>query len=348
MKAAGRNIDPVPFESEFSFSQAADTGMCTASFFAFNTTVTLQAFPGKKGPAGLRKAFLEARDACRHYERLFSRTLPHSDISQLNTAHREWVNIHPDTYELLCASLRYCEQSGGVFDITMGPVTRLWDFREGVLPAREDVEAALQHVSWRDIELFATSENAGDTFRARLADSRASVDVGGTAKGFIADALCELLESHGVASFALNLGGNVAVRGRKPDGSPWRVGVQNPHFKRTASTASQNVLGTINLLDASAVTSGTYERSFKRNGVLYHHILSTETGYPVETDLAGATVIARKSMDAEGYSTTLLALGKHDAAEFVRAHPAILCAYLVDTEGEVACAAQETSFCSDN
>ena len=88
-------------------------------------------------------------------------------------------------------------------------------------------------------------------------------------------------------------------------------------------------------MDASAVTSGTYERSFEHNGTTYHHILDPETGFPVQTDIAGATVVARTSLDAEGYSTTLLALGKERAVRFVREHPSIMAAYLADDEGRV-------------
>ena len=88
-------------------------------------------------------------------------------------------------------------------------------------------------------------------------------------------------------------------------------------------------------MDASAVTSGTYERSFEHDGATYHHILDPETGFPVQTDIAGATVVARTSLDAEGYSTTLLALGKEQAVRFVREHPSIMAAYLADDEGRV-------------
>ena len=87
--------------------------------------------------------------------------------------------------------------------------------------------------------------------------------------------------------------------------------------------------------DASAVTSGVYERRFERDGAFYHHILCPETGLPVETDAAGATVIARRSLDAEGYSTTLLALGIERGRAFAQSHPAILEAHFVDAAGKV-------------
>lgn len=155
--------------------------------------------------------------------------------------------------------------------------------------------------------------------------------MGGTAKGYIADAVGAILLQAGVHSFIVNLGGNVLAHGMKPDGNPWKIGLQDPRETRE----SGKILGAVPLMDASAVTSGTYERSFERGGTTYHHILDPETGFPVQTDIAGATVVARTSLDAEGYSTTLLALGKERAVRFVREHPSIMAAYLADDEGRV-------------
>ena len=155
------------------------------------------------------------------------------------------------------------------------------------------------------------------------------MDVGGIAKGWIADRLSALLAERGLDSFVVNLGGNVMARGQKPDGSPWRVGLQDPRDKGS-------IVGAVTVRDASAVTSGVYERCFERDGAFYHHILDPKTGFPVETDAAGATVVARRSIDAEGYSTTLLALGIERGLAFARERDAILGAYFVDRDGKVA------------
>ena len=153
--------------------------------------------------------------------------------------------------------------------------------------------------------------------------------LGAVAKGWIADRLSAVLAEHGLDSFVVNLGGNVMAHGQKPDGSPWRVGLQDPRDKGS-------IVGAVTVRDASAVTSGVYERCFERDGVFYHHILDPMTGFPVETDAAGATVVARRSIDAEGYSTTLLALGIERGLAFARERDAILGAYFVDRDGKVA------------
>lgn len=321
--------DPVPNEDQCQTIGPTDAGMLTHRFYAFNTVVTLQAFGDE---AACREAFDAARAACRDFERRLSRTLPHSDIARLNAAGGRPVRVAEDTAQLLRAAQGYCADSEGSFDITVGSVVRLWDFHEGRVPEKGAVEAALAHVDWRALRVWREPVDGVPQHDARwlaqIDDPLAAVDVGGIAKGWIADRLVALLAGCGLDSFVVNLGGNVAVRGVKPDGTLWRVGLQDPRDKSA-------VVAAVAVRDASAVTSGVYERCFECDGVFYHHILDPRTGYPAHTDAAGATVVAARSIDAEGYSTTLLALGVERGCAFARAHPAILRAYFVDAEGRV-------------
>ncbi|WP_232050867.1 FAD:protein FMN transferase [Arabiibacter massiliensis] len=320
------SYDPVPLEDVSETRGPDDAGMMTHLFYAFNTVITLQAF-GE--PERCAAAFDAARTACRSFERSLSRTLPHSDIARLNAAEGQPVTIGADTAELLLEALRYCADSEGRFDITMGSVVRLWNFHEGVIPDRARIDEALRHVDWRKVEVWQeTGAPAGPRWLARIADAQAAVDAGGIAKGWIADRLTALMRAKGLESFIVNLGGNVMASGSKPDGSPWRIGLQDPREKG-------GIVGAVAVRDASAVTSGVYERCFERDGVLYQHILDPATGFPVVTDAAGATAVARRSIDAEGYSTTLVALGIERGIAFARAHPAILKAYFVDADGNV-------------
>ena len=313
--------DAVPLEDVHETHGPDASGMTTHIFYAFNTVITLQAFGH---PERCRTAFDAARAASRLFERRFSRTLPHSDIARLNAAGGARVAIGPDTADLLRIALRYCEDSEGRFDITMGAVVRLWNFHDGRVPDQAAIAEALPHVDWRRIRVW---EEDGQSF-AQVSDPQAAVDAGGIAKGWIADRLVEVMAAHGIDTFIVNLGGNVVAHGTKPNGAPWRVGLQDPHDKNA-------IVGAVEVRNASAVTSGVYERCFTKDGVFYHHILDPLTGYPAKTDAAGATVVAQRSIDAEGYSTTLLALGIERGMAFARKHPAILHAYFVDTDGAV-------------
>lgn len=313
--------DPVPLADVHETHGPDAAGMTTHFFYAFNTVITLQAFGDQDC---CRAAFDAARAASRLFERRLSRTLPHSDIARLNTAEGAPVPIAADTAELLRVALHYCANSEGCFDITMGTVVRLWDFHKGHVPDQATLDAALPHVDWRGVHIW---EEDGQSF-AQVEDPQAAVDAGGIAKGWIADQLSEILEAHGIKAFIVNLGGNVVAHGMKPNGNPWRVGLQDPRDKNA-------IVGAVEVRDASAVTSGVYERCFTKDGTFYHHILDPSTGRPVKTDAAGATVVAQRSIDAEGYSTTLLALGIERGMAFARTHPAILRAYFVDSDGGV-------------
>ena len=364
--------DAIPLEDAFTFNEPNEAGMSTALFYAFNTVITLQAFGNA---AHVRAAMEEARDRCRFFERLFSRTLPHSDIARLNAAAGAAVEIHPETLRLLQAAQRYCALSQGAFDITIGAAARLWNFHTGAMPSEQELAQAVRHVNWEALHVWEEAPTAGadagsasagagvggalagaktpqsqgavasagrpETHPtapdapeaptrcfARLDDPHAGVDAGGIAKGYIADDLANLFAQRGLEAFVVNLGGNVVAHGTKPDGTAWKIGLQDPKRK-------DGILGAIQLTDASAVTSGVYERGFERAGRLYHHILNPRTGMPAETDAAGVTVVADASLDAEGFSTTLLALGIARGAEFAKARPEIQAAYFVDRQDRV-------------
>ncbi len=289
----------------------------------YNTQVSVKAFPGSRdlSAAELDEALLDVRDVAIDFEMNLSRTRPTSEVTKLNDAHGEWVVLSPSTLDLVEKARAYSEASGGVFDVTMGSVTPLWNFHEGVVPAREALDEALKHVDWRMIEVDRASGSA------RLADPLARIDLGGIAKGYIADALANVLREHGCDSAFVNLGGNVLTVGSKTDGSPWRIGVRDPK-------APEKMRAVVTVVNRSVVTSGLYERNFTKDGVFYHHILDPKDGMPVATDIGGATIVSKKSLDGDGFSTTLFALGVQGALDFVEAHPELE-ALIIGTDNQV-------------
>ena len=269
-------------------------------------------------------AFHELRAMCERYENLFSRTIPTSDVSRINDAQGEAVAVATETAQLVARALTYCEKSGGVFDVTVGRLTRLWDFHQGIVPEKQTLQQAVQHVDWHTVSVF--QEN--DTRYVQLADPDAALDVGGIAKGWIADELGKYLQHEGFENFLINLGGNVLAHGHNAKGKPWTIGITNPFPDQ-----SENVV--VRCTGESVVTSGTYERCFQKNGVLMHHILDPQTGFPVVTDAVGATIVCEKSIDAEGFSTTALALGVEGGLAFCKAQPEIVSAIFIDVRGNV-------------
>lgn len=321
MNEASITQDAIPQEDFLETSGPNEAGMVAQRFLAFNTAITLQAFAPEQACLA---AFERVRKGARRFERLFSRTLPHSDISRLNRAEGIPIEISRDTADLLECALSYCANSDGRFDITMGAAVQLWDLRRAIIPSQNELREAVTHVDWRGVRVW---EKGGRHF-AQLTDPQAAVDVGGIAKGWIADRFMNALVEAGLENFLINLGGNVVAHGKKPGGIAWNIGIRDPRDENS-------IVGAVPLCDASAVTSGIYERCCEVNGKFYHHILSPETGMPVQIDVAGATVIADRSIDAEGYSTTLLALGTVRGLAFAREHPAIRKAIFVTSNGDV-------------
>lgn len=292
--------------------------MLSRDFFRFNTTNTIAA-------ATDNAAILDEAVAwCDRCELLFSRVAPTSELHRLNCAGGRSVVVDPELAALIDTALDYCRRTDGLFDVTMGSATRLWDFKEHVVPTEDEVAAALQHVDYRGMIVEETT--------VTLRDPQACVDLGGIAKGYIADGILALLRERGVKHALVNLGGNVAVMGGKEDDGPWRVGIRKP--VPSSALPLLDSFATVDVRDGSVVTSGIYERAFERDGTLYHHILDPRTGSPAQTDLLSATVIARSSLDADGFTTALIIMGADRALAFVEADPALE-AVLVTNEGDV-------------
>ena len=247
----------------------------------------------------------EAFDLCKDLESKISRTREGSDINKINSAGGEWTEVSDETRELIQKGMEYSHLSDGAFDITVGGLTEQWDFHapegEAKLPDKVSLTEAAKHVNYRNIAIEGNS--------VRLTDPETRLDLGGIAKGYIGDKMTEVLESQGVVSAVINLGGNVICIGGKTDEDDFIIGVETPFSDR------KEITGKIDARDMTLVTSGVYERRIEVDGKTYHHILDTKTGWPVETDLDAVTLTAEKghSGDIDALSTICLIKG-YDAA----------------------------------
>lgn len=229
---------------------------------------------------------------CEELGALLSRTDEKSDVYRINSEDG-FVKVSEHTKRMVERGLYYGGLSGGKFDITMGSVTPLWDFNNGVVPSKDEISAALRNVDYGSVEI------KGDEISAH----GGKLDLGGIAKGYIADRLTEYFTENGVDDAVISLGGNVAVIGKKT------VGIQKP-FEDT-------VLLTAEIGNMSAVTSGIYRRYTEKDGRLYHHVLDPATGYGVENGLAAVTVFGESSADCDALSTVCLLLGLEDGKKLI-------------------------------
>ncbi len=261
----------------------------TDTRFLMDTFVTLTADCEE---TVLAEAFAE----CDRLERELSRTIAESDVSRLNRGEEFAVGAH--TRNVLSRALFFAERSGGKFDVTVCPVSMLWDFKNQVEPSKKEIAAALERVDYHSINIEEEQVSLGG----------AMVDLGGIAKGYITDQIVSLLKEKGVETATLTCGSNVYVMGQKAQ----RVGIKKPF--------SQNeICAVLSLQNKSVATSGIYERYLEKNGKIYHHILDPKTGYGVETDLASASIVSNSAMDGDALSTVCILLGLEKAQELIEA-----------------------------
>lgn len=242
---------------------------------------------------------------CKEYDTKFSTTNKDSEIYKINHAKKKAVEVSDDTITIIKKGIYYSEFSNGAFDITIGSVSKLWDFHaeKPKVPSSEKIQSARSHVNYKNIVIRDNT--------VRLTDSKARIDVGAIAKGYIADRLKDYLEDEGVKHAIINLGGNVQTVGSKTDGSDFNIGIQKPFDE------SGQPITSVKVSDKSVVTTGIYQRYFEKNGKLYHHILDPSTGYPCDNNLYSVTIITDSSLTADALSTTCFLLGPEEGMKIV-------------------------------
>ncbi len=267
--------------------------------FLMDTVCTIRT-SGEQADAAITDAFeviKEIQDAVNFYD-------PSSTVSRFNCASTgEIIPLDEHTCAILQTAMEVSKASKGAFDVTIAPVSSLWDFHQGILPDSKDIQSRLGLVGWQNLLFDPNTKTLSKTMDG------VAIDLGGAAKGYAADKAAEILKQHGVSYGLLNLGGNVYVFGSNPNRKDglWEVGIQTPFAD--GGTYSK----THTLASGAVVTSGIYQRNFTQDGVLYHHILDPKTGFPVTNELAGATVCADSALLADCLSTACLVLGEADA-----------------------------------
>ena len=280
--------------------------------FYFDTIINITLF-GDYEESLIDDCFALAQEC----ENLFSNTISSSDISKINDNPGKFVTVDPRTVDILQKAIAYGDFSQGIFDITIGKLVDLWniselskqednsDFDKSILPAQEDIANVKKNINYKAVIIDGTS--------VQLASADCKIDLGGIAKGYIADLMKEFLMEQGVTSACISLGGNILTIGEKPNHNPFKIGIQKPFSDRN------DVIGTVNVKDKSVVTSGIYERYIKVNDTIYHHILDKSTGCPVENELLEVTIISNQSIDGDALSTICFLLGTEKGMEYIEA-----------------------------
>ncbi len=286
-----------------------DTAQESIQVLAMDTAMLITTY-GERSPA----AAYACEDVIRDLEAKLSRTLENSEVFRLNAA-GTLEDSEAELRTILSQAGYYCQETGGAFDVTVAPVVSAWGFAGGDeyrVPSQEELDRLLELVDGSAVKVNGQTVALGPG---------QSIDLGAIAKGCAADRILEVLQEYEVPRANISLGGNVLVWGDRPDGTPWRVGIQDP-----ARVGEQNAFaGVLELTDAFAVTSGGYQRYFEQGGKTYHHIIDPATGHPADSGLRSVTVTAPAARKddwngtmCDAFSTALFVMGEEKALEFWR------------------------------
>ncbi len=265
-----------------------------------------------------------AVNLCGKYEIIFSKTNADSEVYKFNNSDKADVEISKELYEVIEKSLYYSKISDGKFDITVSKLADIWNFKNETVPDEATIAEALKTVNYENISL---TKNNGKYYLT--VNGSSELDLGSIAKGFIADEIKDYLISNGIKNGIINLGGNMIAIGNKPDGSSYNIGIQKPFSNEG------ELICTVSVKDKTVVTSGIYERMFEQDGKIYHHIIDPLNGYPSDTGIYSATIIAGKSVDADALSTVCVLLGKDKAIELINSMDDVECV-IVDDDYEIS------------
>ena len=285
--------------------------------FLLNTisTITIYEEKSDKKP---NEIIDECFSICRDYENMLSKTIKTSEVSAINDAKGASVEVSVDTAELLNLALEYSKTTDGKFDITISPAADLWNFtaENPKVPSDSEIAAAAEKIDYKNLEINGTS--------VTLNGNGTAIDLGGIAKGYIADKAKDYLIENGVTKAIVNLGGNIHVICPEDDETGFKIGIQEPF------APSGTLYGTVNLKNGSVVTSGVYERGFEENGIRYHHILDTETAKPINNGLYSVTIIAPSSAHADALSTSCFALGLEEGLNLINKTDGVEAVFITD------------------
>ncbi|HLK21691.1 MAG TPA: FAD:protein FMN transferase [Bryobacteraceae bacterium] len=308
-----------------AFAAQPELQRAEGSVDAMGTAYTIVAYGEDRGR--LQSAISQGLEEARRLDEMLSNYKPSSEWSMVNRmAGSGPVHITPELFQLLSACVEYSRQSEGAFDITVGPLMRVWGFYKGSghLPHRAEVWGALNKIGWRNIILDPAH------LTVKFANPSLELDPGGIGKGYAVDRIVQILKDNGIRQALVSGGGSsIYALGAPPGEKGWKLDIKNP--RKTEET-----IESVYLKDLSMSTSGNYEKFFYAEGKMYSHIMDPRTGYPSQGMLS-TSVIAPRTLDSEAWTKPYYILGPQWAAKhkhndfrvyFCEAKPGAKCDWL--------------------
>ena len=271
--------------------------------YALDTQIRIVVYDKKDYTLAVEEAYNEIL----RLDKLFSNFNEQSETYKLNK--NKELAVSDELLSLIKLGMEITEATDGVYDLTVYPLTTLWDYKKENVPQKEEIKKAKAKIGISNIDIDGNKV---------ILSNECEIDVSSIAKGYIADYIIDLLKSKGVKNALVDAGGNIKVLGNSPKNKDgFIIGIKSP-FEEMGQT-----VGSITVKDKAVVTSGIYERNFEKDGKMYHHIIDISTGYPSDSDLVSATVISDNSAKADAYATALVIMGSKKAMEFIENNPHI-------------------------
>ncbi len=294
------NENEVNTSKTTSTTTVNDTIPASKEFFAMDTYMEVNAY-GDNG----EKAVVKAEKEVNKLDSILSTGKSTSEISKLNKNKKQVVSA--DTMSLIKESVKISKETNSAFNPTIYPLMELWGFttKNYYVPKDNEIKTLLNHMDIDNIKIDVSKNEVS------FKDSNMKIDLGAIAKGYTSSKIIDIFKENNIKSGMVTLGGNVQVLGKKPDGSLWKVGIQNP-------IDEDEYLGVLQTSDKAVITSGGYERNFTKNGKTYHHILDPSNGYPANNGLTSVTIISSDGTLADALSTSLFVMGKDKAIDFYK------------------------------
>lgn len=249
-------------------------------------------------------------------------TIKQNNLSNMQNTYK----ISDQSFYVLQIAQEYAQKSNGAFDVSIEPLVSLWhignDLLDNYIPSKEEINSALSKVNYTKIQLDKNQKTV--TFL----QPNMSLDFGSIAKGYATDELVKILEKHSIKRGIIDLGGNIYAYGSKKKDTPWKIGIKNP------IETNKNPVIRIDTTNSAIVTSGVYERYFEKDGKRYHHILDTNTGYPVDNGIVSVTIICKEAIRADTLSTTIFALGIEKGLACIENEPNTEC-IIIDSNKKI-------------
>lgn len=286
--------------------------------YAMDTYMSITVY-GEKA----EQAAAAAEEEINRLDQLLSAEQADSEIAMANAGNT--VMLSDDTAEILTQAKEMNVQTNGMFDITLYPLLCEWGFptQEYTVPSDKTLRKCKKLTGWDKVAI--------DTEQKTLAlQEGTQIDLGGIAKGYLADQLKNIMENNNVSSALINMGSSsIQLIGGKPDGSAWNIAVQDP-------SDTETYLGVLHVTDCVVNTSGNYEQWFEEDGRKYWDILNPKTGKPSRSGLSSVTVVSEDGTAGDALSTALFVMGLEDASDYWRSHSDDFEAVFVEEDGTIS------------